>query len=119
MAETDAVVDALPAAGVEVLAGPTYDVITSGAGNGTNYNFSSATFLVLYNDSGTTRIYTIKIEVPSIVSDAGATVVDSTVSVLNGKVHLVPLKNLYAGTDGKVTIECDGAGKVLAYSAAK
>lgn len=115
MAVTDINRIALPetAAGYNLTDSADFTTMTAGAGNGVRFDYGASDVVVLKNDSGGTRIYTGKIVVVANYTAYGAAVTDPTVSVATGKTYLWRLNEAFKDGSNKITVECDGAGKIL------
>lgn len=106
---------ALPetAAGYNLTDSADFTTMSSGAGNGVQFDYGADDVIVLKNDSGTTRVYTFLIVVPTNFTSYSAAVTNPTLSVANGKTYFARLNEAFKNASSKVNIECDGAGKIL------
>jgi hypothetical protein len=89
-----------------------FETMTSGAGNGHTFSYRADRIVILKNDSGASRDYTVKMPTPGVYSAAGYTLADATVTVATGKSYVWRPAEVYA-SGGTITIECNGAGKLL------
>lgn len=95
---------------------PTYDVMSTGDGNGVSFSYGSNDIVILNNDSGGPAVYTFKISDQgqgASIETVGGVVTDPTVTVPDGEVHLVRAVNeLFRNSDGDVYVDCDSAAKI-------
>ena len=91
-----------------------FTTLVAGAGNGVQFTHDGNDTLILKNDTGGAAVFTFKTPTPSSLSAVGGSVTEPTVTVADGKTHVMPpLGTVFKQSDGKVYIECDVAGKVL------
>jgi hypothetical protein len=109
MARTSISVTSIDDAGTN-LTDATFTTLSTGDGNGVQFNFNPDAILVLKNDTGGPAAFTIKVPTPS---GYRVTIPDETVSVADGKTYLYRLNATFKQSDGKVYVDCDVAGKVL------
>lgn len=90
-----------------------FTTMATGADNGVEIPFSASTIIILKNASGVAADYTLKIPEPTGVADAGGGVTDSTISVADGKTHIIKPTSVMKQADGKIYIDCDQAADIL------
>ena len=112
MARTTITATTLTATGYNVTDSSDYDTLSTGAGNGVSFAYSTNDTLVLKNDTGGDAIFTIKVPSPTNYS-ARVTIPDDTVTVVTAKEWLYKVTPIFKQTDGNIYIECDVAGKIL------
>jgi len=86
-----------------------YTVLTSGAGNGVKFEFSTAGWMVLRNSSGGSITYTIIMPEPTQYANLGVTFDDKIITVAANEIHLVSLDSRYKHADGFVYVETNTA----------
>lgn len=95
----------------------TFDTIASGTG--VDFDFSAATHMILRNDDTvSTRTFTVTIPIPpdSVLADTNSEPADKTYAVLKEEQIIVKLADAMRDSNGKVTVDCDGANcKIRAY----
>ena len=91
----------------------TYTTITTGTNNGVYFSFNDTELIVLLNDSGSSRVFTIPLSEPSGYSKYGITFTDKTYTVANGKTVLIVPDSRLKDSSNYINVDCDGAGKIL------
>jgi hypothetical protein len=103
----------VPAGGYNLTDSADFTTLVAGAGNGVTFTYNPTDLIIMKNDTGGAGVFTIKTPTPAAYSGI-VTVGDETVSVANGKTYMYPILAIFKNTStGKITIECDVAGKVL------
>lgn len=86
--------------------------MVSGANNGVEIPYDPTGEILLRNDSGASRQYTIKLSTKADLTAMGLTTPDLPVTVANNKDWLVPMNGAFKQTGSVVYVDCDGAGKI-------
>lgn len=104
----------LPATSYNLTDSADFETLATGSNNGVTITYSDINVLLLKNTTGGAAVFTIKVVVPAGYDRV--TVSDETVSVAAGDTHLYPLAPIFRQSDGKIYIDCDVAGEVLALT---
>jgi hypothetical protein len=116
MARTALTKTALPAFGSDGLdlTNASFTTLSTGSGNGKTWDFDATDIIILKNDTGGSATFTFILNPLSSVTALGATVTDPVVVVANGVTRILQVNSLFQqGSDSKVYVDCDVAGKVL------
>lgn len=92
-----------------------FSTLTTGAGNGVKFAYEDDLIVVLWNTTGGSAVYTLKIgQSITKITTYGGSITSPTKTVANGKQFQFRLESIFKNAvDGLVYIECDVAGKVL------
>lgn len=90
-----------------------FDALSTGAGNGAEVAYDSATWIVLKNTTGGPADFTVKIPTPAQYTAIGITLSDMTVTVADGKTWILKPHAAMKQSDGDIYIDCDVAGSIL------
>lgn len=92
-----------------------FDTLGTGAGNGVEIPFDSRSLIFLKNGTGNPATFTVKVPTPAkyVALGVGATDLDMTIEVADGKTYLLRPKDVMKQSDGDIYIDCDVAGAVL------
>ena len=91
----------------------TFTTLSTGSGNGVYFDYDSNDLVVLKNDTGGAAVFTLVLVSPTSITDIGGSLTNPTVSVANGKTHVLRLTDALKQTDGDAYIDCYVAGKIL------
>lgn len=119
MAVTNITVTAFPETGFNVT-DATYQATGIGSGNGVAFPYGPGDVVYLKNDTGGSATFSFLIgSAGSEFTDKGITIPAATEVVADGKTHVYKLSDIFKNNaDGKVTIECTVAGKVMVLASA-
>lgn len=116
MATTEITADALTATGYNLTDSADFTTLSTGAGNGVEFEFDPTDIIILKNGSGMEATYTFKVPGPATFSDKGVTVPDATVVVADGKTWAYKATKIFQQSDGNMIVECDEAAEILILS---
>ena len=97
-----------------LVAAPT--ALVTGAGNGVKFPYKETDLWFLYNPTGGSATFTIKMGQPASIAAQTLTVPDKTIAVATTAIHVQPARPVFIQADGQVYIECDVAAKVFVLS---
>jgi len=91
-----------------------FSVLSTGAGNGVEFDYSADTVIVLKNTTGGAAVYTAVVVSTTAQSAYSVTISNPTKSVAAGKTVIWRLDNTqFKNADSKMKVECDVAGSIL------
>lgn len=91
----------------------TFSTLSTGSGNGVEFDYAAEDLVVLKNDTGGAAVFTLVARSITGLTDAGGSVTNPTVTVANGKTHVLKPATIFQQSSGKFFIDCDVAGKAL------
>ena len=96
------------------LTGATFTTMSTGSGNGVEFDYHPHNIVVLFNDAtGGDAVYTVKVKQEAKYSGSSITVPDEAITVANNATWLYPSLPIHKDANAKMIIECDVAAKVI------